>query len=204
MNKTLLIILIIVVLGAGGFFVWQNWIKSGPIVNNQSQGNGQVDSGETANWKTYTNSKYGFEIKYPKNWNIKEEVKQYADTDSIKEKYRLDIFYPEDITKASIYGSVAVEFFVPKDKNKFFEQQLDIMKKDTTLAIEEITINSVKGVEGVSYLEADKAKSMQISRLFLDPKNQGVFRILAWTVASGKTVYQEQAKLILSSFKFTK
>lgn len=28
---------------------------------------------ETANWKTYTNSKFGFEIKYPSNWKISTE-----------------------------------------------------------------------------------------------------------------------------------
>lgn len=29
---------------------------------------------ETANWKTYINSEYGFEIKYPINWKLGEEV----------------------------------------------------------------------------------------------------------------------------------
>jgi len=155
---------------------------------------------ETANWKTYRNEEHGFEVKYPENWTIKEETKQ--NVGSIKENYRLDIFHPENITEADVWGNIAVGFYVLEDNKKFFDQQLDLMKRQLDLTTEEITINGVKGFKGTAYQKADKAESMYVSQLFWDKENQGVFRISVWTIDSDKKTYQEQANLILSTFKF--
>lgn len=119
MNVKYIIIILIVVLG-GGFLVYQHGFKPGEesgISGEPSQGISSKD--ETANWKIYKNEVFGFEIKYLKNWTIKEETKQ--NVGSIKEKYRLDIFYPENITEADIYGNVTVEYFVHEDNKKFFD-----------------------------------------------------------------------------------
>ncbi|OGE87738.1 MAG: hypothetical protein A3J07_03425 [Candidatus Doudnabacteria bacterium RIFCSPLOWO2_02_FULL_49_13] len=44
----------------GGIYLWQNpRIVKAPVTTN-----------ETVNWKTYTNTKYGFEFKYPSNWEL--------------------------------------------------------------------------------------------------------------------------------------
>jgi len=43
-----------------GFLIWQFWPNSvAPSLTD-----------ETADWKTYTNQEYGFEIKYPLDWQI--------------------------------------------------------------------------------------------------------------------------------------
>ena len=60
MSKILIVVLIVAVVGLAGVLVWQNWGKAEPIVDNRLP---IID--ETANWKTYTNNKYGFEVKYP-------------------------------------------------------------------------------------------------------------------------------------------
>lgn len=201
--KYILIIIIIIVVLGGGFLVYQYGFKpsreSGVSGEPSQKG---LTKDETANWETYRNEEYGFEIKYPKNWTTKEETKK--NIDSIKEKYRLDIFHPENITEADIYGNVAIEFFVNEDNNSFFEKQLDLMRRDTTLTIEEITIDGIKGFKGTAYQEADKAQSMYISQIFADKENRGVFRILIWTIDLSNKTYQKQANLILSSFKFLK
>ena len=59
--STLIGIIIIVLAAAiifGGVYVYQNFFIS----------NGEIKIDQTAGWKTYTNSQYGFEFKYPENF----------------------------------------------------------------------------------------------------------------------------------------
>jgi len=55
------IIIIIALLAVAGFFAYKYF--SAQKANNQP-------INQTAGWKTYTNSQYGFEFKYPQGWNI--------------------------------------------------------------------------------------------------------------------------------------
>lgn len=52
-------VVIIAILGAGGYFAYRQYFLSKP-----------AETGPTAGWKTYTNTEYGFEFQYPKNWNL--------------------------------------------------------------------------------------------------------------------------------------
>jgi hypothetical protein len=63
---------LVVVLGVGGYFVMrQNTSSPTPVYQNQTnatQKTSQTSSIVTANWKTYSNIKYGFEVQYPSNY----------------------------------------------------------------------------------------------------------------------------------------
>src|SRR5260221_1405311 len=70
-----LIILVVILLGATGLLAYQNMQLQKQITKSQvNTYNSPVPSGtdETANWKTYTNTKHGYSIKYPNDWSFRE------------------------------------------------------------------------------------------------------------------------------------
>jgi len=100
MNKTLIVILFVVIVIAGGYFAWQYWPKTQPVVDSQ-QNQTPVDG--TVNWKTYRSEQYGFVMKYPQEWTFQEEQKG----DSYEILFRDptnkgSVLYPNGITAVRI------------------------------------------------------------------------------------------------------
>jgi len=91
-TKYFLIIIILILVIGGGIIYWQgkiiNEIGEFSTINKPQEENvlptdtSKTDTSqaenETADWKTYKNEKYGFEIKYPKNWQIESISKESA------------------------------------------------------------------------------------------------------------------------------
>jgi uncharacterized protein YxeA len=68
-SVVIIIIVILVAIIVGGVFVYQYFsAKIQPVIQTQENQNNQ-----TAGWKTYTNEKYGFELKYPNDWKYFEQ-----------------------------------------------------------------------------------------------------------------------------------
>lgn len=63
-NTILIIILIIVIAGVG------YWIYRSNSTPEEAKENEQIVQDETIDWNVYTNEKYGYEIKYPKDWKV--------------------------------------------------------------------------------------------------------------------------------------
>ena len=61
--KIVIAVGVLIILVGGGFFAWQKgWLSKIPFLQAIKNQN------ETADWQTYTNNQYGFEIKYPSDW----------------------------------------------------------------------------------------------------------------------------------------
>lgn len=66
-TNIVLIVVIVAIVAVGGYFVFVK--KSEPIAQQQP-----ISKNETVNWKTYTNSHYGFELALPASWKAEDIV----------------------------------------------------------------------------------------------------------------------------------
>lgn len=73
----ILIVLILTILVGGGILGYLNYFKREMISLTKFPEIKKPEKieNETANWKTYRNEEYNFEIKYPENWLVKKEIK---------------------------------------------------------------------------------------------------------------------------------
>lgn len=112
-------ILILAVVFIAGYFLAtknQSLLPSPPpkkISQNQfpltTQSNIPLSSpSETSNWKTYTSTKYGFSIKYPENFSVKEITSQYDDTFSVWFTDQPRDSYPRDLEKGKTDITIVV------------------------------------------------------------------------------------------------
>ena len=84
----------VLALAGGGYWYY----RYSPRINYQNSSPEQpTATNETANWKTYQNEKYGFEIKYPNDWKISEIIGK----DTIDIGFSEDFYYI-NVTKISV------------------------------------------------------------------------------------------------------
>lgn len=109
MNQKVLLLIIVLAVAFGGYFVYQQQTKSTPVTQTVTQ---PTLSDETANWKTYTNSDYNFSLKYPKQFTL--EVKSYPGKSANYENdrqfglYRLVFYVTEDGVKGYSYYTISL------------------------------------------------------------------------------------------------
>jgi len=194
-NTALLVLLVIVVAGAVGYFIWAQKSPTTPTGQQPTvqQPAIQLSSvkDETANWKTYRNEKYGFEFKYLSNFKISEdETGRYIlITPENKDEYQLAISGIRE------RGSLTIGQFVHDDSTYGTVENVQI--RDESNAI-------VNGIN-VYRFSVLLGRENDWHLFFLKDNNHGVDA--SWTnfhVDYGNNPYGDKIEQILSTFKFTK
>lgn len=162
MNKISIIlgVLLLVAASAAGYFYWQGQqYQNQPIVQYVSPTPTSVPTtqDETVNWKTYSNSKLGFELKYPPGWFVAENSDNVYIT---PKKPTPDQFPPLH----GIPGAFTILDYSDSQWHKDFTQKLmldprpiqDIRGQEYS-RVEKIILSGIEAVKTIQYGEADMA-----------------------------------------------
>lgn len=191
------IVLIIVVLIAVGYFGWTYLGKSKtetittPATTTTTPAIAPVS---TADWKTYTNTNYGFSLKYPSTYNVKEESK--------------NIIFKSPEQKNIALNALNVQINASmQEKEETWKLPLDeIVQKgieSKSIGIpQKITLSGKSAYEGVS-------KGLINEYLIISKNNDNLYELLFEsgnnnTLAENKSALTETQKTMLSTFQFTK
>ncbi len=197
-QKGLTPILIVLILAAliGGYVLYSRQKSSTPsslqpFDSAQGKPTPQTSSSaEMANWKTYTNIPNGFSIKYPSEWNVKENTYNKSDLPkfsvTIMPPSKPDIEFPP-IIGVRVYdnsSSLTLENFVKK-QNPFSFQSTTVV---------------VSGVGGIKISLPGATNNDHIFLAF----NKNIYDIsLDHSVKKEDDINSETFNQILSTFKFT-
>lgn len=178
------IIVLLLVIGAGGYFLYQKQVNK-PVATQVSYPTPSPTSDETANWKTYTNTQYGYSIKYPPTIAFKSDRFYLVGDDNRKDT-------------ADGFGPNLAIYFRGSDKTPQEIASQELPGSTQTL----INVSNATGVK-ISGLEID---------YYLVSANDGknVLRIMFSSQDYSQTVPKDKidqmksiANQMLSTFKFT-
>jgi hypothetical protein len=198
MSKKFIIIitLLFLIFIIGGFF-WWSWIhrfKEGPLIKEESKIN------EIANWKTYSDDKYNFEVKYPPEWKIIDEEPLYISPFSKKqiesgeEHFGFFVMEYPKVEKEKLLHWVETEIIVPKLSGTSPEFEVKIsedLNKTTSLKVEFQNLkdpSSQRLHEGVTYWLV---------------RNEDILRVAYDYPSEERSKYKTIFERMFSTFRFT-
>ncbi len=191
MNKkqgfsSILGIIIILIIVAGGIY-WFSQNKSVAPISPTD-----LISVDTSDWQTYRNEKYGFELKYPKDW----EISVYDPTSRDVDGPTFSIFVKNNLVPEK--PTLAFSLGGPSYYNYRVKKYQLSKNQDGTISIvsEQLVPSDVFGQENIDNPARFEAKTR------LDVLNRSGLWFM--TFERGGQDYELQLKRILSTFKFTK
>jgi len=186
----ILIIIIIITLVAGGFLAYQYLLVPKEEVKvsevkmlEEVKKPEEVTKDEIADWKTYKNEEYGFEIKYPKDWHAEAEANPTfpgQEPGVIKFGVSFENYPPGEGYEKKDWRLILLGI-----EETSITKWLDTMK-ETEGKIEEITINSLRGYKAVNpvgiYAFVAKDKYVySLMALFPDTITEKIFNQMFFT-----------------------
>lgn len=161
-----------------------------------------IGNNETADWKTYTNDQYGFEIKYPDSWNLGKESSKTG------ESYKVD-FVSSDTIKNNIKKVVTVSVF-ENSKNylvdKWLKEQHDDPDNVNNVGLifeKEFLVSGEKGLKGGFGCCGGYREAFFVAKGNYAYAVQGGYMDFDVKPLGSLYDYSEDFDQILSTFKFT-
>ncbi len=173
-NWKYIFIVLILALLVGGGILWLTKTQEVPFTQlPELEKPEKVVKDETADWKTYRNEEYGFELKYPKNITIKKQ----------------DFSEPGSIRFAIDFGKISNN--LPVRISVSNEDMIGVVRETMAITDEkEVIVDEVKGTQIIGQGQKDGSA---LESIILLTKNQKLYQI----TGSGNVFNQ-----ILSTFKF--
>jgi hypothetical protein len=183
-----IVIVLVVLFGCGVCYFF---------INKQSQ------ISETANWRTYTNEKFGYTIKYPNDWAYRE----YPDTQT-GAGFR-PINQPNEVQYEFInvgaYGSAENEYNVPFDEYVKEAAITEIQNYEKLNSIKQITTDvGIKAYETtwIYYDMRSKEKGTSLPITYIDYQKTVGSKYKTIQINLGNKDYMKIYDQMISTFKF--
>lgn len=199
MNKTLWIIIILVILAALGYGIYRyqgnvtsTTVQPTTTTTNSTPTVPSSNQNDTATWKTYHNDKYGLEFKYPAEFTISPDSYNnllIKDTNIIPDRFFNGIL---TIGPLRVREGATFEIFVHNDAKYNSFKNFDYSDEH---------IESINGITVYRYTKATGPRSEK-NAFFVLNRNHGVSA--SYMNAPGDlTQTEREFETILSTFKFT-
>lgn len=196
----LIIVIAVVVLATGGFFAYQRFfINKGTEKNNQQT----ILRDEISNWKTYTNTKLGYEIKYPNDWEYREYPSTQSGAGFRPANKPNDVQY--EFINIDAKGTAESQYDIPFDEYVKTAAVQEIQNFEKLNSIEQVSANSgIKGYKTtwVYTSMTDNEKKISFPITYFDfHRTIDFYKYKAIQVSLGSKDYEEIYGKILYTFK---
>jgi len=161
---------------------------------------------DTANWKTYRNEEYGFEVKYPADWELetfeRNNIKDVINFNSPEVKQASPVFPQYNQRKISIriYKNLNIQ---EEMKNEKLGAQ--IIDKNAAINETKIKVNNISSDQiELLYQMVGSKKNLEISTYVSYNNNIYKIHLLGFALMQDEQISKEIYNSFLSTFKFIK
>ena len=191
-------IILYVIIGAiaYGLIYYFFFYKNGNSYNNQTNYNVQNSNAETADWKTYRNDQYGFEIQYPQDWWMEEQINiiTFQGHSSGPSQFALDISIESNPNKLSSKDFTLERLKEPEmgsGFNEFTPEEVQLFNNGKELELGGLTAFQLKED---NYEHIYLAKDYNIIKFYFPNTEKNITELEDPKVVN----------TVISTFKFTK